>query len=41
MSILDAVRGVGAEGYLQLNSDESTDTLGPKLPQQCLARWRG
>ena len=31
----------GAEGYLQLNSDESTATLDPKLPQQCLARWRG
>jgi len=41
MNILDDVTGLEAEGYLQLISDESTDTLAPKLPQQCLARWRG
>jgi len=41
MNILDDVTGLEAEGYLQLNFDESTDTLAPKLPQQCMARWRG
>ena len=38
---LDDVRGLEAEGYLQLNSNESTDTWAPKLPQQCVARWHG
>ena len=41
MNSLDNVRGLEAEGYLQLNSDESTDALAPKLSQQCVARWRG
>jgi hypothetical protein len=41
MHILDDVMGLEAEGYLQLNSDESTDTWAPKLPQQCMARWCG
>ena len=36
-----AVTRLEAEGYLQLNSDESTDTWTPKLPQQCVARWCG
>jgi len=41
MNILDDVTRLKAEGYLQLNSDESTDTWAPKLPQQSMARWRG
>ena len=41
MNILDDIRGLEAEGYLQLNSDDITDALAPKLPQQCVARWHG
>ena len=41
MNILHDVTGLEAEGYLQLNCDESTDTWAPKLPQQCVARWHG
>ena len=41
MNILDDVMGLEAEGYLQLNTDKSTDTWAPKLPQQCMARWHG
>jgi len=41
MNILDDVTDLKAEVYLQQNSDESTDTRAPKLPQQCVARWRG
>jgi hypothetical protein len=41
MNILGDVRGLEDEGYLQLNSDKSTDTWAPKLPQQCMARWYG
>jgi len=41
MNILDDITGLEAEGYLQLNSNESTDTWACKLPQQCMARWCG
>jgi hypothetical protein len=41
MNILDDVTRLEDKGYLQLNSDESTDTSAPKLPQQCMARWCG
>jgi len=41
MNIFDDVTGLETVGYLQLNSDESTDTWAAKLPQQCVARWRG
>jgi len=41
VNILDDVTGLEIEGYLQLNSDESTDTRAPKLPQQCMAKWHG
>jgi len=34
---LDDVTGLEAEGYLQQNSDDSTDTWAPKLPHQCVA----
>jgi len=41
MNILDDITDLEAEGYLQMNSDQSTHTWANKLPQQCVTRWHG